>query len=111
MNASFISAVQSTIMASSSSRVLRYTRRRNSMSSKAIGRKAIRASGTAPLASRREDALERDAEVEGQVGLQVVVRLVAAGGSKGLAGHLHDRRAGRWLVHRTATERPSEEEC
>ena len=28
---------------------------------------------------RREDALERDAEVEGQVRLQVVVRLVAAG--------------------------------
>ena len=44
--------------------------------------------------SRREDALQRDAEVEGQIRLHVVVRIVGAGKGKGFSSHLRQRAVG-----------------
>src|SRR5262244_1068152 len=38
---------------------------------------------------RREHPLQRDVEIEGQVGLHVIVRLVAAGGRQSIGGHRH----------------------
>jgi hypothetical protein len=46
------------------------------------------------LASWREDALQRDAEVQREVRHHVVVRLVASGGSYRLGSHWHDGGAG-----------------
>ena len=53
--------------------------------------------------SRREDALQRDVEVEGQVRLQVIVRLVPSGGRQGVTRHLDEIRCrGRKLVDAVA---------
>src|SRR5947199_6445651 len=56
-------------------------------------RPALALAGSGP---GRVDTLEGDAEVERQVRLHVVVRLVATGGGDGVVGHV--RRRGFWGV-------------
>src|SRR4051794_10706427 len=42
--------------------------------------------------ARRVDALQRDAEVQREIGLHVIVRQATADGRQGLEVHLHQRR-------------------
>src|SRR5579871_6502840 len=74
-NASFCSSVQGTT-ASSSLRVLAYSRNRNGRSASLTGRSSIK--GSAVLVACGEYALQGDAEVQHQAWHQVVVRLRAA---------------------------------
>src|SRR3954469_24368801 len=71
-----------------------YKRRRDLRASPQTGR-ATPTALPARSGPRGVDSLERDAEVEGQVGLHVVVRLVAAGGGEGLIRHVGQALAGR----------------
>ncbi len=91
-------------MASSSERVLAYKEARNESSSGVIGRSLSDKLGcwprpsalvtchlplvTSSLSARREDALQRDAEIQHEIRHQVVVRQVAAGEGQRVRGHL-----------------------
>src|SRR6267378_3272975 len=44
------------------------------------------------LCSRREDSLQRDVEIEGEIRLHVVVRLISARGRQGLIRHENEIR-------------------
>lgn len=57
-------------------------------------RRSIAISDTPPslLGSGREDSLQSDAEIQRQVRLHIVMRLVAACGRKRIGVHLHQRR-------------------
>src|SRR3954453_23959591 len=76
--------------ASSGSRTLPYSSTRNSRSPSATGRRAT----ASALAARREDTLEGDVEVGGQIGLHVVVRDGGAGREQCLRRHGDRRRPG-----------------